>query len=534
MRDGPNYTIRRADFTAPGLTAGAEGFRTATTGKVTGEVRIDNLGRIVEGFSGPATARFTAGASGPTAPWAVQATVDAPGGTALRVDGTAARTLDRVDLKVRGEVPLGLANSFIQPRSVSGRASLDLRVSGPPALASVSGRIASSDIRFVDPGLGIVLENVSTTIALSASRAQLDVTAPVQGGGRILVTGPVGLTRPYAGDLRVTFENARVRDPSLYDTTVSGTITLSGPLTGGANIAGRLALGQTEIRIPSSITGGTAPIPNITHIAESAPVRDTRIRAGLIGADGRTPGAENDRGPVYGLDVRIDALNEIFIRGRGLDAELGGSLRIGGTTANVIPSGQFELIRGRLDILGRRLVLDQGSITLQGSLDPFLFLSASSTAEGITARVVLAGNLSDPQLRFESTPELPEDEVVAQLLFGRGINEISPFQAAQLASSIATLTGRGGEGILGSLRRSFGLDDLDVSTSESGEAAVTLGTYLTDNIYTDVVVSDGRPATSIGIEPLRCYVGCSPGAGADRSARNHGGRCPVIHSRCGP
>nr|MCU0856391.1 translocation/assembly module TamB domain-containing protein [Paracoccaceae bacterium] len=499
-RDGPNFTIRRADFTAPGLTARAEGYHTPTTGSVAGEVRLDNLGRIVEGFSGPATARFTATGSGPTAPWAVQATVEGPGGVTLRADGTAARGLDRVDVKVRGDVPLGLANSFIQPRSVSGRASLDLRVSGPPTLASVSGRITSTDTRYVDPDLGVVLENVSSTITLASGRAQLDVTAPVQGGGRILVSGPVGLSSPFAGDLRVTFDNARVRDPSLYDTTVSGTITLSGPLTGGAMVAGRLALGQTEIRIPSSITGGTAPIPNITHIGESRPVRDTLIRAGLLGADGRAPGSEDRRGPVYGLDVRIDALNEIFIRGRGLDAELGGSLRIGGTTANVIPSGQFELIRGRLDILGRRLTLDQGSITMQGSLDPFLFLSASSAANGITARVVLAGNLSDPQLRFESTPELPQDEVVAQLLFGRGIKEISPFQAAQLASSIATLTGRGGDGILGSLRRSFGLDDLDIGTTEGGETEVTLGTYLTDNIYTDVVVSDGRTELDINLE----------------------------------
>jgi translocation and assembly module TamB len=500
VREGTNFTVRRADLTASGLTARAEGFRTPTTGRVSGEVRLDNLGRIVEGFSGPATARFTAGASGPTAPWAVQSTVEAPGGVTLRLDGTAGRALERVDLAVRGEVPLGLANTFIQPRSVSGRAAVDLRVSGPPALSSVSGRITSSDLRVVDPGLGLVLENVSAAVDLSGSRARVDVTAPVQGGGRILVTGPVGLTAPFAGDLRVVFDNARVRDPTLYDTTVSGAITLSGPLMGGANVAGRLALGQTEIRIPSSISGGTAPIPEITHVAEPRPVRETRIRAGIIGADGRASGSDDGGGPVYGLDVRIDALNEIFIRGRGLDAELGGSLRIGGTTANVIPAGQFELIRGRLDILGRRLVLDEGSITLQGSLDPFLFLAASSDADGITVRVVLRGNLSDPELRFESTPELPEDEVVARLLFGRGINEISAFQAAQLASSIATLTGRGGDGILGSLRRSFGLDDLDVGTSETGETELTLGTYLSDNVYTDVAISDGRTELDINLE----------------------------------
>jgi translocation and assembly module TamB len=403
---------------------------------------------------------------------------------------------------VRGDVPLGLANTFIQPRSISGRAALDLRVSGPPALSSVSGRVTTSDARFVAPTLGIVLERVNAEIALAAGRAQIDLGAAVQGGGRISVAGPVTLSAPYGSDLRIGFDNARLRDPALYDTTVSGTLTLAGPLSGGASIAGRLALGQTELRIPSGVTGGTAPIPDITHIAEPPPVRQTRIRAGLIDEDGSRPGSQQDarRGPVYGLDIRIDALNQIFIRGRGLDAELGGTLRIGGTTDNVIPAGQFDLVRGRLDILGRRLVLDQGSVTLQGNFDPFLFLSASSTADGITARVVLSGNLSDPDFRFESSPELPEDEIVSRLLFGRGIDNISAFQAAQLASSVATLTGSGGEGLLGNLRQSFGLDDFDVTTTADGQAQLTLGTYIADNLYTDVSISDGRTELDINLE----------------------------------
>jgi translocation and assembly module TamB len=405
-------------------------------------------------------------------------------------------------LAVRGDVPLGLSNTFIQPRSISGRAALDLRVSGPPALSSLSGRITTTDARIVAPTLGVVLENVRATIGLAAGRAQLDIDAPVQGGGRVSVAGPVTLAAPFAGDLRVTFDNARFRDPALFDTSVSGTLTLSGPLAGGAAIAGRIALGQTELRIPSGVTGGTAPIPDITHIAEPPPVRETRIRAGLIDAEGNPPGSGSERGggPTYSLDIRIDAVNQIFIRGRGLDTELGGTLRIGGTTDNVIPSGQFDLVRGRLDILGRRLVLDQGSITIQGDFDPYLRLVASSEADGITVSVVMEGYLTDPDVRFESSPELPEDEIVSRLLFGRGIEYISAFQAAQLAASVATLTGQGGEGILGNLRNSFGLDDLDISTNDAGQAQLTLGTYISDNLYTDVQVSDGRTELDINLE----------------------------------
>ena len=493
--------IRRGRFASPGLTARVEGAYGARGGEFSTEVRIEDLGRIAAGFSGPATVRAQAAAAG-SAPWRIDGAFDGPGGGTIRAEGTVARTFERVDLAVRGDVPLGLSNTFIQPRSISGRAALDLRMSGPPALSSVSGRITTSDARIVAPTLGIVLENVRATIGLAAGRAQIDVDAPVQGGGRVSVAGPVTLAAPFAGDLRVTFDNARIRDPALFDTSASGTVTLSGPLAGGAAIAGRIALGQTELRIPSGVTGGAAPIPDITHIAEPPPVRETRIRAGLIDADGNPPGSATEAGggPTYSLDLRIDAVNQIFIRGRGLDAELGGTLRIGGTTDNVIPSGQFDLVRGRLDILGRRLVLDQGSITIQGDFNPYLRLVASSEADGITVSVVMEGYLTDPDVRFESNPELPEDEIVSRLLFGRGLENISAFQAAQLAASVATLTGRGGEGLLGNLRNSFGLDDLDISTNDAGQAQLTLGTYISDNLYTDVQVSDGRTELDINLE----------------------------------
>jgi translocation and assembly module TamB len=132
-RSGEAFQIRRARFASPGLTASAEGqISTTGQGALTGDVRIDNLGRIVEGFSGPATARMQITGTGPRAPWQVQANIDGPGGTTLRADGTVARDFGSVDLGVQGNVPLGLANTFIQPRSVSGRAAVDLRSLRPP------------------------------------------------------------------------------------------------------------------------------------------------------------------------------------------------------------------------------------------------------------------------------------------------------------------------------------------------------------------------------------------------------------------
>jgi translocation and assembly module TamB len=91
--------------------------------------------------------------------------------------------------------------------------------------------------------------------------------------------------------------------------------------------------------------------------------------------------------------------------------------------------------------------------------------------------------------------------VLAQLLFGRNLSEISAFQALQLANAVATLAGRGGVGLVGNLRDRFGLDDLDVTTTDSGETALRVGKYLTDNVYTDVTAaSDGTGEVSLNID----------------------------------
>jgi translocation and assembly module TamB len=207
------------------------------------------------------------------------------------------------------------------------------------------------------------------------------------------------------------------------------------------------------------------------------------------------------------LDLTIRAPARMFVRGRGLDAEFGGQLRLGGTTSDVVPQGQFDLVRGRLDILGRRLALDQGLVRLQGSFDPYIRIVATTEAEDITVRIALEGFVSDPEIRIESSPELPEDEVLARLFFGKGLTELSPIQAVRLASAVAELSGRGGGGIVNRLRENFGLDDLDVTTDAAGNAAVRAGRYISENVYTEVTVgSEGTADISINLDISRSFT----------------------------
>ncbi|MXQ09414.1 hypothetical protein GQ651_16325 [Alphaproteobacteria bacterium GH1-50] len=459
--------------------------------------RLADLAPLVPGFSGPATVAGTIGQASAGGDYSVDIVATGPGGTRATVQGGAAPDFATVDIDIDGTAPLGLANSFIQPRSIAGTAGFDLTLQGPPALESLSGDVTTEGARLVLPALGIILNDIRGNTRLSGGRAGLSLVAVGDAGGRLSVEGPITLSGNFGTDLTIRLADLVLTDPQLYETTVNGAVTIAGPLTGGARIAGDLALGETTIRIPSSSIGGTGAIPEVVHINEPPPVRGTRARAGLI----QTASAERGGGPVYPLDIRINAPNQIFVRGRGLDSEFGGSLRITGTSADVVPIGAFNLIRGRLDILGQRLAIEEATITMQGSFVPVIRIVSTTQKDEFRISVVVSGPASNPEIEFVSEPELPEEEVLARLLFGRGLDTLSPFQAARLALAVRTLAGQGGEGLVGRVRDGAGLADFDVTTDADGNTEVRAGAYLSDTIYTDVTVdAEGETQLNLNLD----------------------------------
>ena len=466
--------------------------RLAATGKVNGterrldlEHRIFDLGLLYPQFPGVLTSTGTAtqDASG----YVLDLASKGPGQIDARVRGRLTPDFRRVDLTINGTAAAGLANKLAAPRSLSGALRYDLRMVGPITLASLNGPVTLAGGRVADPAQNFALTDVTGTAQLAGGQARVSGSANVTSGGSVGLTGSIGLTRPYVADLAVALNSVGLRDPDLYSTRADGALTITGPVLGAAVIAGTIDLGRTELRIPSTGFTADGALPGLQHSQESAASRATRARAGQDQAG--TPSAGGRTG--YGLNLRVNAPNQVFIRGRGLDAELGGSLILRGRTDAVLPAGAFNLIRGRLDILGRRLNLSEALLQLQGALVPFVRIVASVDSDGITASVVIEGDANDPQVSFTANPDLPQEEVVARLLFDRGLDNLTAFQAIQLAGAVATLAGKGGEGVIGNLRKRAGFDNLDVTADDTGAAAVTVGKYLSDNAYSEATVSQG-------------------------------------------
>ena len=262
---------------------------------------------------------------------------------------------------------------------------------------------------------------------------------------------------------------------------------MTGPLLRDPLLSGDITVDRAEITVPETLGGGAAAL-DVKHIDASKAVRETLRRAKA--SDG-TP-VPRSRPSVVRLDVNVSAPSRMFVRGRGLDAELGGSVRLTGPITGIQPVGGFRLIRGRLSILGQRITFDEGTVSLVGDLDPFLDFVARSSGSDITVFITVRGRVSDLDITFSSQPELPQDEVLARLIFNRGINELSAFQIAQLAAAAAELAGGSNNSLLGGLRAATGLDDLDVVTDSEGNAAVRAGRYIQDNVYLGIEAGEQR------------------------------------------
>jgi translocation and assembly module TamB len=389
-----------------------------------------------------------------------------------------------LDVGVSGTVPLAVANPLLADRAaqVSGTLRVDARAQGSIAQPRLSGSVTLQGGTAVDPGTNLRLQNISLDAGLEGNAAILrSFRAEVVTGGEISAQGRVTLAPGYPADLAASLRGVRWTDGITVSTRIDGDLAVTGPLVGGGGlVSGEIVLGRTEISVAEGFGAAVqAAVNEVEHVRPPPGVAATLERA-RVGTPGER---EAPTRTGIGLDVRISAPSQIFVRGRGLDVELGGGLRIQGTTTDVRPVGQFDLRRGRLLILGQRIEFDEGSLQLVGNLDPIVHFVARTQSQDVTAIVTVEGRVSSPEIHFSSEPPLPEDEVLARVLFNRTTQNLSAFQLAQLAAAAAELAGAGGPGVMSQIRGATGLDDLDIITEDDGSTAIRAGRYIDENIY---------------------------------------------------
>ncbi len=389
-----------------------------------------------------------------------------------------------ISMRFNGNVPFALIANLMaeQGFTLTGQATVDLTLSGSARAPQIAGTITTSGGRLVDVRRNLALNNLTANVALDGRQATITrLSANLATGGSVEVTGTVGTVAGsnFPANLTIRLNNASYVDGTLFNAQLAGEMTLTGPLVATPTLGGRVTIRRAAITIPEKLPTSLAAI-DIKH--RNAPPKVQQMARDLR-RDERPAGANASGVIAFNLGVTA---NQVFVRGRGIDAELGGDLTIRGTALQPAISGGFEMRRGRLEILGKRLTFTDGTIGFGGDLIPTLDLKATSTSGATTITVNVAGFANNPQITFSSSPALPQDEILAQLIFNRSLSNLSAFQIAQLASAVSQLAGGGSTSLLDGLRNKLGVDDLDVTTDDRGGASVRAGKYLNDRTYIEL------------------------------------------------
>jgi len=417
--------------------------------------------------------------------------INAGRGGAVRLTGSAPLSADgALDVKVDGNLDARLANSMlsVSGRHVAGTLAIAAQVRGAIAKPQAQGTVRLSGGELRDDQTGFRLSGVTGTFVANGSTIRIDHFAgTTPNAGAISAAGEVRLdpTAGFPGSIRVTGRHAQLVANDILSATADMALDISGPLTQKPRVDGHITIVGMDISIPSRFASVAAPIPGTKHLN---PTATARARLALA-AKAKGSGA---RAPLFDatLALTVAATNRIFVRGRGVNAELGGELRVAGTARDPQVTGGFDLLRGSLLLLSSRLTFTRGDVRFHGDVTPELDLVAETSTGGVTARIEVTGPAIQPAFRISSNPNLPDDEVLSRILFQKAAGSLSAFQALELANAVATLSGKADA--FENVRKSLGVDSLDVSTSATGGALLSATRAINDRLSVGITTG-ARP-----------------------------------------
>lgn len=382
----------------------------------------------------------------------------------------------------------------IETFDLTGPLTVAARATGSLADPRITGDLASDDLRLQSAISGTDITGISARGRFAGSRLELARFAgATRGGGTVTGSGSIDLADMSANrgpkiDIRAAATRARLLAANGLDATISGPLRIVSNGVGGA-IAGRVEVDRASWAL--GVAAEDMRLPTI-------PTREINSRDRVAEANTATSGSWR-----YLVDAR--APSRVAVDGMGLDSEWGIDIALRGTVDEPRIGGEARLVRGDYTFAGTRFELTSGVIDFDANvpIDPRLDIEAEASANGTNVTIDITGNAQSPEIAFSSVPALPEEEILARLLFGGSVTSLSATDAVQLGAALAALQGGGG-GIdpIGQLRRSIGLDQLRIVSADPAlgrGTGVALGKNLGRRVYIELV-TDGQGYSATQVE----------------------------------
>ena len=405
-----------------------------------------------------------------------------------RVDATA----QLIDGRLANDSPLTLTGSanmgslaWLAP--LSGQAGLEmdgaLKVSmsggGTIGAPQLNGDINGAQLVINWADQGIKLHNGQLQATLAGDQLQLQKLAFDGSSGHAQADGWIRFANAEATmQLRLSADKLEVLARPDRTLVVSGQSTLARDAR-HFELDGKFRADRADIELASQDT------PTLSDDV-------------VIVGKGGTPSKPASPSMPLNIDVEADLGDNFTLKGKGIDAQLAGSVRIRITDRRPPrATGSIRVVSGTYAAYGQKLAIERGVINFTGAYDnPGLNILAVRkrpddeplSDTNVEAGVEVRGTALAPVAKLTSTPAVSDSDKLAWLVLGHGMDSTSGNDTALLGAAAGALFGGGS----GKLANSLGLDELGVgqaSGTPTGTAAglqttvVTVGKRISSRAY---------------------------------------------------
>ncbi|MEJ5348762.1 MAG: translocation/assembly module TamB domain-containing protein [Desulfosoma sp.] len=377
--------------------------------------------------------------------------------------------------------------------NMQGRLTLDGTLNRPLLGGEVlltKGRYEHEDFGLHLQDVTALLEGTGNGVRLRELKAFDGKKGFLRGHGQCRLDPGAGF--PY--QTRLIFEDLSPLHRDDISGNLDGFLSVQGSLRETA-LEGTVRVRPLRIELPKRLPANVVDL-DVIEIPPSPALKSSSAR-------------KNSTSSAHGvfLNLTLEFPGMTTVSGWGLDSEWKGALKIVGPSSEPQLTGQLNILRGQLLFLDKRFRLTEGHVIFVGETppDPVIHVVGETALRDMTASVRLSGRASRPELALESSPQRPQEEILAQILFGRSATTLSPFQAIRLARTLQALSTRGNShfDVLGKARDLLGLDQLELLGSGLGESlGIGLRKYLGENVRVDVDqrLEEGDIAVRVEVE----------------------------------
>ncbi len=360
-------------------------------------------------------------------------------------------------------------------QTLSGRLAANGTVAGTLADPRLVGTANLSGGRFADSSTGLKLQNVSLQATLRNNAIDVSTFEGKDAArGSVSGSGRIGLERDGVSNLQLVLKSFRLIDNDIGQASASGKLDVNRAADGKVKLAGALVIDHAQIAPNAPTPSGVVPMDVVEIHRKTDP--------------DAVPATPTARAAPVELNVGLTAPGGVFIRGRGLNVEFSLDAKVTGATTAPLLTGAARVVHGDYDFAGQRFILGENGVVRLGSSPETIRLDLTATRDNptLTAVIRITGTADKPVITLTSTPVLPQDEVLSQVLFGSSVSSLNGFQAAQLASALSGLASGGGFDVIGGIRTLAHLDRLAINSSVTGGNSIAGGKYLTDKVYLEL------------------------------------------------